>query len=1029
MKTILLWDPRFPDRRPARLTVEDTVASAAVRAGVAAAADPAEAGALSAGGPLDPATLTEVVLQHGTGTSIRRVFLPYSVVLVGAAAGVLASIGTPIPGGVTPTPTPTPAPSFTSQPSITGTPMVGLPLSSLTFTDGAVANGSVTARAYLLAGAAKALSYVVLSTDVGAALTFQNTATGTDGSTIVASSAGVAVAPGVPTMAFSTPAVSIAEGNSGTTTVPNTITIDRKGVTGALTINLTYGGTATSGTDYVAGPTSGTVAAGSSTLVFDIVVNGDTGSEATETIIINAALAGYSTTASKTITISDDDTVSANAPAQNWRMATTAATDSGGDTALQTAMVNAGSDKSLFPVFTVASGATRSITLDVAAVAAPGGLAYFIPTVEYGVVAERSFDGGATWSAISYTPQFPGSSNMTNRGQFISIPAGAASKVRLAFTNATTAAGTVNLKLHQRPATGRSDTWIVHGASLEQGPLASIDMLNKWRAQFPSYDPCFTNYAVGGATTAQVRNYTEQAVAALPMVDFYLLDCGGNDISTGRPYATDAGSADASYTAMVTAVQGAGKVALPSRVTYRNYPSDPAVDGANHQENGSLPYNLNQYDPMIRTKVPDTYDFNLNIPRMDWYSLCMRYREELSDGVHHGPALITRGIALWSDVFGRFVYTGAWPVPLSEQFVAEAEATSNNLLYYRAKEVVDALPTSPGKTALTNRLVALTSVPSVATAPALVGTFAVGEPVGTNGGTWNGFPFPTYTYQTYVDGVLLAGADTASRALVAADQGKTFRWRVTATNDRGSTSADTPVSAAVAASGGQDALTTAFIARMPVKPDTAFSAKIDALMKVVKGMSLDSFVVYGMHDTSAKLLDWFNDNHNHSFLGSTNNPTFTAFQGLTGSGAAGGSIRFGRSTSTMGAMSQNSASIAFGVRTFAGGALAGSSSTPAAIYALGSSARMMNTTSGSYAWAVGNYVMTRRSADEFTIRKDQVAPVTIVQPSVPLDTNDITMLRSGTSYGASQLSWAAAGPALTPAQEQALIAAVAAFFS
>ena len=114
MKTILLWDPRFPDRRPARLTVEDAVASAAVRAGVAAAANPAEAGALSAGGALDPTMLTEVVLQHGSGTATRRVFLPYSVVMVGAAAGVLASIGNPIPGGVTPTPTPTPSPGLTA---------------------------------------------------------------------------------------------------------------------------------------------------------------------------------------------------------------------------------------------------------------------------------------------------------------------------------------------------------------------------------------------------------------------------------------------------------------------------------------------------------------------------------------------------------------------------------------------------------------------------------------------------------------------------------------------------------------------------------------------------------------------------------------------------------------------------------------------------------------------------------------------------------------------------------------------------
>lgn len=107
MKTILLWDPRFPERKPARLTLEDTVAAAAVRSGVAAAANPADAGALSAGGALDPTMLTEVVIQHGPRGATSRVFLPYSVVLVGAAAGVMASIGVPIPGGVTPTPSPT----------------------------------------------------------------------------------------------------------------------------------------------------------------------------------------------------------------------------------------------------------------------------------------------------------------------------------------------------------------------------------------------------------------------------------------------------------------------------------------------------------------------------------------------------------------------------------------------------------------------------------------------------------------------------------------------------------------------------------------------------------------------------------------------------------------------------------------------------------------------------------------------------------------------------------------------------------
>lgn len=96
--------------------------------------------------------------------------------------------------GVTPTPTPTPAPAFTTQPSITGTPTVGQPLSSLTYNDGVVSNGSVTSRVYLLAGVAKALSYILVSADVGAALTFQPTATDINGNQpVTATSAPVTV--------------------------------------------------------------------------------------------------------------------------------------------------------------------------------------------------------------------------------------------------------------------------------------------------------------------------------------------------------------------------------------------------------------------------------------------------------------------------------------------------------------------------------------------------------------------------------------------------------------------------------------------------------------------------------------------------------------------------------------------------------------------------------------------------------------------------------------------------------------------
>ncbi|WP_156361281.1 SGNH/GDSL hydrolase family protein [Sphingomonas sp. Leaf257] len=101
MKTILLFDPRFPLNHPRRLTVADEIASAAVRAGVAAAANPSEAGALATGSPLSQADITEVILQHGaTNTALARVFVPLSVAQVGAGLGMLAAVGRPIAGSI-----------------------------------------------------------------------------------------------------------------------------------------------------------------------------------------------------------------------------------------------------------------------------------------------------------------------------------------------------------------------------------------------------------------------------------------------------------------------------------------------------------------------------------------------------------------------------------------------------------------------------------------------------------------------------------------------------------------------------------------------------------------------------------------------------------------------------------------------------------------------------------------------------------------------------------------------------------------
>lgn len=132
---------------------------------------------------------------------------------------------------------------------------------------------------------------------------------------------GLSAAPSLPapspTITFAIPSTSVSEGDSGTKTVTNTINIDRKGVVGALIVTIIYTGTATSGVDFT-GPSNVTVPDGASSVQISIVVKGDTAFETDETIVISAALSGYTATAGAIVTITNDDVITQPSPMVAW---------------------------------------------------------------------------------------------------------------------------------------------------------------------------------------------------------------------------------------------------------------------------------------------------------------------------------------------------------------------------------------------------------------------------------------------------------------------------------------------------------------------------------------------------------------------------------------------------------------------------------------------------------------------------------------------------------------------------------------
>ena len=177
--------------------------------------------------------------------------------------------------------------------------------------DYAVLTGTLT----FAAGETSKMVHVVVNGDtaVEAAETFSLTLSGATGATIADGSATATVtnddaAATLP--ALSVGDVSMREGDSGTAELMFIVTLD-KAATGPVTVNYaTADGTATAGSDYAVLTGTLTFAAGETSKMVHVVVNGDTAVEAAETFSLTLSGATGATIADATAVgqITDDDT-------------------------------------------------------------------------------------------------------------------------------------------------------------------------------------------------------------------------------------------------------------------------------------------------------------------------------------------------------------------------------------------------------------------------------------------------------------------------------------------------------------------------------------------------------------------------------------------------------------------------------------------------------------------------------------------------------------------------------------------------
>ncbi len=188
----------------------------------------------------------------GTGSTVTPTTAG-TLTLENTATGTNGSVITSLSSAVTVSAIVIPAPAFTSQPSIS--PVSGNVGATFTATDATVSNGSVTSRRWLLNGSSIGTASTVAPSSAGT-LTLENTATGTNGSTIVATSSAVTVAAiATPTLALS-PSTSTIAANASAGTLITAVANVPASVTPTVTPNdgrLVIAGDATNGWKVVVG--------------------------------------------------------------------------------------------------------------------------------------------------------------------------------------------------------------------------------------------------------------------------------------------------------------------------------------------------------------------------------------------------------------------------------------------------------------------------------------------------------------------------------------------------------------------------------------------------------------------------------------------------------------------------------------------------------------------------------------------------------------------------------------------------------
>lgn len=262
----------------------------------------------------------------------------------------------------------------------------------------------------------------------------------------------------------------------------------------------------------------------------------------------------------------------------------------------------------------------------------------------------------------------------------------------------------------------KNDIWLAMGASLQYAAFDTTIANNYARNKF-NRDPLIINMGYPGKTIEYLRDNLQNTLNNNPYASVIFIHSGGNNVSNLRPFSTSSqeslNSIRDSLKRILLDLDKKDIISIVGRISFRNYPDEPIVDDGVYEENGSLPFNENIIDIIIKNYSKRTYDSYNDIGILDLYGLMFLNLETLNpDGIH----LSSEAVTIWSeyciDVVGDYVYNKIKSPPLfyrtwlesCEYYTTIAESSGLYLDITTAQNYVSRLPDGSNKNSFQTRI-------------------------------------------------------------------------------------------------------------------------------------------------------------------------------------------------------------------------------------------------------------------------------------------------------------------------------------